>query len=136
MSCIEVQRNSLFRIMNKSPQQQFTIAVLPGDGIGPEVVGGGLEVLTAVASQLRGVGFTTEEHSVGAAEFLRSGDPLPPRAFEACQRADAVLLGAMGLPNVRWPNGKEITPQIDLRERLDLFAGLRPITLFMSKTLR
>jgi 3-isopropylmalate dehydrogenase len=51
-------------------------------------------------------------------------------AFEACGRADAVLLGAMGLPDVRWPDGKEMTPQIDLRERLQLYCGLRPIRLY------
>jgi 3-isopropylmalate dehydrogenase len=69
------------------------------------------------------------EHAVGAAEYLRSGNPLPAEAFEACRQADAVLLGAMGLPSVRWPDGLELTPQIDLRERLDLYAGIRPIRL-------
>lgn len=110
--------------------QQYLIAVLPGDGIGRDVVSSALEILAAIESKLQGVSIATEEHSVGAAEFLRSGEPLPEAAFEACRRADAVLLGAMGLPNVRWPNGKEITPQIDLRERLDLYAGIRPIYLY------
>ena len=116
--------------MNGVVERRFSIAVLPGDGVGGEVVSSALEVLRAVESRLTGVSFETEEYSVGAAEFQRSGDPLPPAAFEACRQADAVLLGAMGLPNVRWPNGKEITPQIDLRERLDLYAGIRPIYLF------
>ncbi|MCA9191608.1 MAG: isocitrate/isopropylmalate dehydrogenase family protein [Planctomycetales bacterium] len=110
--------------------RSFLIAVLPGDGIGRDVVSSTLEVLATVAERLDGVTFETEEHSVGAAEFQRSGDPLPEAAVVACRRADAVLLGAMGLPNVRWPNGKEITPQIDLRERLDLYAGIRPIFLY------
>jgi 3-isopropylmalate dehydrogenase len=90
----------------------------------------GLKVLRSVESRLPEVRFECAEHPVGAAEFLRSGDPLPDASFEACEQADAVLLGAMGLPRVRWPNGKELTPQIDLRERLDLYAGLRPIRLF------
>jgi 3-isopropylmalate dehydrogenase len=55
---------------------------------------------------------------------------LPEKAFAACEQADAVLLAAMGLPNVRWPDGKEMTPQIDLRERLDLYSGVRPIRLY------
>src|SRR6185295_9971515 len=45
-------------------------------------------------------------------------------------QADAILLGAMGLPDVRWPDGREVAPQIDLREQLDLYCGLRPIRLY------
>lgn len=109
---------------------EFQIAVLPGDGIGPEVVAESVRVLHAVESHLDDVTFRLAEYPVGAEEYLRNGDPLPDSAFEACRSADAVLLGAMGLPDVRWPNGKEMTPQIDLRERLDLYAGVRPIRLF------
>ncbi len=109
---------------------EFQIAVLPGDGIGPEVVAESVRVLREIESHLDGVAFQLTEYPVGAAEYLRNGDPLPDVAFEACRAADAVLLGAMGLPEVRWPNGKEMTPQIDLRERLDLYAGVRPIRLY------
>jgi 3-isopropylmalate dehydrogenase len=90
----------------------------------------GLKVLRAVECRLPGVTFECTEHPVGAQEFLRNGDPLPEPSFLACRQADAVLLGAMGLPQVRRPNGKELTPQIDLRERLDLYAGVRPVRLF------
>jgi 3-isopropylmalate dehydrogenase len=55
---------------------------------------------------------------------------LPPATFERSKEFDAILLGAMGLPGVRWPSGVEMTPQIDLREKLDLYIGLRPIYLF------
>ena len=58
--------------------------------------------------------------------------PLPPFTLEHLKKHDAILLGAMGLPNVRWPEGVEMTPQIDLRERLDLYCGLRPIRLYHS----
>lgn len=109
---------------------EFHIAVLPGDGIGPDVVNESVRVLRAVEAKLDDVTFRLTEHPVGAEEYLRSGDPLPDAAFEACRTADAVLLGAMGLPQVRWPNGKEMTPQIDLRERLDLYAGVRPVRLY------
>ena len=105
------------------------IAVLPGDGIGPDVTQAALHVLRAVEEAQPGLRFQFDEHAVGAAEYLRHGDPLPESAFEACRRADATLLGAMGLPDVRWPDGKEMTPQIDLRERLQLYAGIRPIQL-------
>jgi 3-isopropylmalate dehydrogenase len=108
----------------------FHIAVLPGDGIGVDVTREAVRVLRAVESRLAGVRFALQEHSVGAGEFLRGGDPLPAAALDACARADAVLLGAMGLPSVRWPDGREMTPQIDLREKLDLYAGPRPIRLY------
>jgi 3-isopropylmalate dehydrogenase len=111
-------------------EQTFRIAVLPGDGIGPEVVAEGVKVLRAVESQLAGVRFELREFSVGAGEYLNSGDPLPPATFEAVKQHDAILLGAMGLPDVRWPSGVEMTPQIDLRERLDLYCGLRPVRLY------
>jgi 3-isopropylmalate dehydrogenase len=110
----------------------FHIALLPGDGIGPEVVAEGVKVLRAVESRLSGIRFRFSEYSVGAAEFLRSGNPLPPATLDAVRSADVILLGAMGLPSVRWPNGVEMTPQIDLREQLDLYNGVRPIRLFLE----
>jgi len=108
----------------------FTIAVLPGDGIGPEVVAASLDVLRATEARLHGVRFELETHAVGAGEYLKNGDPLPPPAVAAMRRADAILLGAMGLPDVRWPSGVEMTPQIDIREQLDLYNGVRPIRLY------
>lgn len=108
----------------------WNIAVLPGDGIGVDVTREAVRVLRAVEARLPGARFELSEHPAGAAEYLRNGSPLPDETFEACQNSDAVLLGAMGLPNVRWPDGKEMTPQIDLRERLQLYCGLRPIRLY------
>jgi 3-isopropylmalate dehydrogenase len=113
-----------------SPPVAYNIAVLPGDGVGMEVMAEGVRVLQAVEAHLSGVEFKLAEHPVGAAEYLRNGSPLPEASFLACKKADAVLLGAMGLPSVRWPDGKEMTPQIDLRERLDLYNGVRPIRLY------
>ena len=104
----------------------YRVAVMPGDGIGVEVMAEACRVLEAVAE-----GFTLEfaQLSVGANEYLANGDPLPPATLERAQTYDAILLGAMGLPHVRWPNGTEMTPQIDIREKLDLYLGLRPIRL-------
>jgi 3-isopropylmalate dehydrogenase len=114
-------------------EQTFRIAVLPGDGIGVDVMASAVAVLRAVEGRLRGVGFEFEEFSVGAGEYLKSGDPLPSATFEAIKQHDAILLGAMGLPDVRWPSGVEMTPQLDLRERLDLYCGLRPIRLYHAE---
>jgi 3-isopropylmalate dehydrogenase len=81
--------------------QVFKIAVLPGDGIGPEVVAEGVKALRAVEAELQGIRFELREFSVGAGEYLKSGDPLPPATFTAIKGFDAILLGAMGLPDVR-----------------------------------
>ena len=107
--------------------------MLPGDGIGPEVTAEAVRVLNAVAAGSDGISFSFTQQSVGAGEYLANGDPLPAAAFDICRRSDAVLLGAMGLPSVRWPDGREMTPQIDLRERLQLYNGLRPIYLFSAE---
>lgn len=116
--------------MNNQDLRVLKIALLPGDGIGPEVLGAAVTVLRNVESLLTGLKFEFEEFSVGAREYLAGGDPLPAAVFDRLRDFDAILLGAMGLPGVRWPSGIEMTPQLDLRERLDLYCGLRPIYLF------
>ena len=108
----------------------FQIAVLPGDGIGVDVMREGLRVLRAMEAGLSGVRFALTQLDAGAGTFVQSGTALPDETFDACDAADAILLGAMGLPEVRYPDGKELTPQIDLRERFQLYSGLRPTYLY------
>lgn len=107
-----------------------TIALLPGDGVGIEVAAAGGRVLRSLERRMPELRFDVAEQACGAGEYLRNGDPLPSATLKACQQADAVLLGAMGLPSVRWPDGREMAPQLDLREKLDLYAGVRPIALY------
>jgi 3-isopropylmalate dehydrogenase len=89
-----------------------------------------IRLLRELEPLLEGVTFAFDFHDVGVGQFLKSGEALPASAFDAARRCDAVLLGAMGLPNVRYPNGKEIAPQLDLREQLGLYGGVRPIFLY------
>lgn len=110
--------------------REYEIAVVKGDGIGPEVVDETLKVLERVAGD--GLRFHFAEYPCGAGCFLERGTPLPEETVEACRAADAVLLGAMGLPGVRWPDGTEMRPQVDLRFKLDLYAGVRPIYLYAA----
>jgi len=110
--------------------RNYSIALLPGDGIGPDVTAEAVKALRAVEDRHGSTLFSFEELSVGAGEYLRSGNPLPEPTFERLKDFDAILLGAMGLPDVRRPDGTEMTPQIELRERLDLYCGLRPIRLY------
>jgi 3-isopropylmalate dehydrogenase len=110
-------------------QTSYSIAVLPGDGIGPEVIAAALQVLDALAPRINRR-FVTAVHPAGAQHYLDSGVALPDATLEACRKADAILFGAMGLPHVRGRDGTEIIPQLDLRFALDLYAGVRPIRSF------
>ncbi len=110
----------------------YSIALLPGDGIGPDVVAEAVRCLNAACRRTPSLELHYTTHSAGAGEFLKSGTPLPEATIEACRNADATLLGAMGLPGIRWPWGTEMTPQIDIREILDLYNGERPIYLYHS----
>jgi 3-isopropylmalate dehydrogenase len=107
--------------------RELRIAVLAGDGIGAEVMAPCLELLRIVGSRTSEFRLCFEPHEAGAAVYLRTGEALPTAVVEAAASAHAILLGAMGLPDVRYPNGTEIAPQIELRERFQLYAGVRPI---------
>lgn len=108
-------------------KHSVNIVVLPGDGIGIEVMEPCLEILNAVAAKLGTVSLKFDTHQAGAIQYREHGVALPDTALAAARRADAILLGAMGWPEVRYPDGTEIAPQIDLRMELDLYAGVRPV---------
>jgi 3-isopropylmalate dehydrogenase len=96
-----------------------TVAVLRGDGIGPEVTEAALSVLGAC------VPFVPREAKIGGAAIDATGDPLPPETLETCRGSDAVLLGAVGGP--RWEGGvRAEAGLLRLRRGLDLYASLRP----------
>lgn len=105
----------------------FQIAVLPGDGIGPEVMEPCLQVLAAAEKKVGGFSLSSTSHPAGAGHYRDHGEALPRATLDACRSADAILLAAMGLPSVRYPDGTEIAPQIDLRFDLGLYAGVRPV---------
>jgi 3-isopropylmalate dehydrogenase len=102
------------------------IALLPGDGIGPEVVAAGARVLAEVGARL-GQPFELREALIGGAAIDQTGSPLPADTLELCRRADAVLLGAVGGP--KWDGGSVRPEQglLSLRKELGLFANLRPV---------
>jgi 3-isopropylmalate dehydrogenase len=97
------------------------VALLPGDGIGPEVAAAAVRVLGALPLDLE-----LEEHVFGGAAIRATGDPLPPETLAAARRVDAVLMGAVGDPMFE---GAEVRPEqglLRLRSELDVFANLRP----------
>ncbi len=104
----------------------FRIAVMPGEGIGLEVMSAALAVLDAVEARF-GVGCGRETVMGGARYYQETGRILPVDGMDRARCADAILFGAMGWPDIRFPDGTEIAPQLDLRFELGLFAGVRPI---------
>lgn len=104
------------------------IAVLPGDGIGIEVMAPALEILRKVEARA-GLAFRFTEAAAGANHYRATGVSLPDSTIRLCDEADAILLGACGLPSVRYPDNTEIAPQIELRFHFDLYAGVRPARL-------
>ncbi|MCS6830368.1 MAG: 3-isopropylmalate dehydrogenase [Armatimonadota bacterium] len=108
------------------------IAVLPGDGIGPEIISQALRVLNRVAQRYR-LQLEYKEALVGGAAYEATGHPLPAETLELCKQSDAVLFGAVGGP--RWDNlPPSLRPEagalLPLRKQLGLYANLRPALLF------
>jgi len=107
----------------------FHIAVLAGDGIGPEVMAPALEILRKIEATTPGLKFRFSEAPAGAGHYRDTGKSMPESTVKLCRDADAILLGACGLPDVRYPDGTEIMPKVELRFIFDLYAGVRPARL-------
>ena len=108
----------------------FSVAVLPGDGVGPEVIAQGVKALKAVGA-ISGHSFQLGYGDVGGSAIDRCGDPFPPHTLDLCRKSDAVLLGAVGGPKWDDPNAT-VRPEdglLALRKSLRLFANLRPVKL-------
>lgn len=112
-------------------QNTRRIVVLPGDGIGPEIVAEGRRVLDAVVASHQ-LAVEVDEHPFGGAAYDLHGDPLPSSTLDACRDADAILLGAIGGP-VYDKAPRDLRPErglLRLRSELGLFANLRPAMLY------
>ena len=109
----------------------FNIAVLPGDGVGPEVVAEGLKVLGVIAKRF-GHTFKYHEVTVGGAAIDKTGSAMPDDVLPICQRCDAVLFGAVGGPKWDNPTATARPEQaiLGLRKGLKLYANLRPVHVF------
>ena len=110
--------------------QNYRITLLPGDGIGPEIIAVAVDVLKIVGQQLD-IGFEFQEALMGGAAIDATGNPLPEETLEKCRNSDAVLLAAIG--GYKWDNlPREQRPEtglLGLRAGLGLFANLRPATI-------
>lgn len=109
---------------------RYNIAVMPGDGIGTEIMEACLRVLDVLNERIGGPGFDWNHHDGGAEHYAKTGTALSDETMAALKAADAILFGAMGMPHIRYPNGTEIAPQLDIRSELELYAGVRPIRTY------
>jgi len=109
----------------------YKIAVMPGDGTGPEVVREGLKVLEAV-SKKTGFKYETKTFDFGGDRYLRTGETLPDAAVEELKKYDAIFLGAIGHPDVK-PGILEKGILLKTRFDMDLYINLRPVKLYNEK---
>lgn len=113
---------------------QLNIAVLPGDGIGPEIVKQALEVTKAVCRKF-GHELSYNQALVGAVAIERVGDPYPEKTHELCLKSDAVLFGAIGSPLYDNDPSARVRPEqglLAMRKKLGLYANIRPVVTFPS----
>lgn len=113
---------------------ELKIALLPGDGIGPEIVGEAVKVLDRVAAKYGHV-FKYEKALVGACAIDAAGDPYPAETHAVCLRSDAVLFGAIGDPKYDNDPSAKVRPEqglLRMRKSLGLYANLRPLAVFDS----
>ncbi len=108
--------------------KNYRIAVIPGDGTGPEVVNEALKALDAASKK---IGFTTQKthFDLGGERYLKTGEILPEATLEELRKFDAILLGAIGHPDVK-PGILEKGLLLELRFRLDQYVNLRPVILY------
>jgi len=107
--------------------KSLKIAILPGDGIGEEITRPCVDLLQRALAKVKEPAFEEDWLEAGAGAYARLGNALPQPTIDGCRSADAILLAAMGDPAIRYPDGTEVIPQIDLRFELELYAGIRPV---------
>lgn len=106
----------------------YKIVALPGDGIGPEILNGSLEILQQLSKEFH-FEYELESHDFGGIAIDNHGKPLPDSTLNACKNADAILLGAVGGPKWTDPNNRPEQGLLDIRKALGLFANIRPTTV-------
>lgn len=109
----------------------YHIAVIPGDGIGPEVIAEGIKVLNSVA-RLEGINYQLHYYPFGGEYFLKTGEYIPQSAMEEIKKCDAIYFGAIGTPDVQ-PGLLEKNILLKIRFELDQYINLRPVKLYEER---
>ena len=108
------------------------VTLIKGDGIGVDVCDATLQVIAAAQNKAGGFELEYNEILAGAGYFQTHGEDIEPGGEEAAGNADAIFLGAIGLPAVRHQDGTEISPHLRLRDRYQLYAGVRPVRAYKN----
>ncbi len=111
---------------------RLQIALIRGDGIGHEVTAAALSVVDAAVKRCGLSKLSYEEITAGAAYYAATGRDIEPDGEARAAQADAIFLGAIGLPAIRHDDGTEISPHLRLRDQLELYAGVRPVKAYPS----
>jgi 3-isopropylmalate dehydrogenase len=106
------------------------IALIRGDGIGVDVADATMEVVAAACAKIGGCPYLVDDIDAGAAYFAKTGNDIEPGGEERAGEADAMFLGAIGMPSIRHDDGTEISPHLRLRDRFGLYAGVRPVKAY------
>jgi len=109
---------------------ELHIATIPGDGIGQEIMQACLAVLDSIQQRVGGYRLVFDQYQIGAGLYQREGVDMHEKDFQAIGKADAMLLGAIGLPGVRYKDGTEISPHLRIRDEFGLYAGIRPVKAY------
>lgn len=118
------------RISPGTMKGTLQVAVIKGDGIGIDVTEAALEVVDAALKNASAIDLQYDQISAGAGYYRDTGRDIESGGESAAGSADAIFLGAIGLPEVRHPDGTEISPHLRLRDRFQLYAGVRPVRAY------
>lgn len=108
----------------------ITISLIKGDGIGIDVSEAAITVIEAASQAIGGFELSYQEIQAGAGYYRENGIDIEPGGEEKAGQADAILLGAIGLPAIRHQDGTEISPHLRLRDKYGLYAGIRPVRAY------
>jgi 3-isopropylmalate dehydrogenase len=113
-----------------SPEKPVKIAMIEGDGIGVDVARATVEIVDRAVAAAGAPKLTYDPIEAGAGYFAETGKDIEPGGEARAGEADAIFLGAIGLPSVRHPDGTEISPHLRLRDQYQLYAGVRPVKAY------
>ena len=110
----------------------FNIATFQGDGIGPDVINSAIEIIEKASNAVSGLNYEWNYIEAGASYYQKTGMDVEPDGEKKASEADAIFLGAIGLPTVRHKDGTEICPHLRFREMFGLYAGVRPVKAYKN----
>ena len=110
----------------------LNIATFPGDGIGPDVIASAIQIINEASKKVKNLKFNWNYIEAGATYYKKTGIDVEPNGEKKASKADAIFLGAIGLPSVRKKDGTEIAPHLRFREIFNLYAGVRPVKSYKN----